>query len=237
MRTIERNYRKHPHTAAFLQTFHTAGSAMDDNAAEYELAASEASEDLLNLVPERAADLRTPGQASFMADLIERITRLDPATGRQAKDYTDGMTERGLWTPGRGGNASTWIDRMIAKENALKAARPQVAPIAAPAPAIPAGIYAIETDEIKCYRVDYGREGTMWSGQLFLTRISSDDRYAIRDPKVKAAILDAIAVDVETAGILAAHTIRECRKCGRTLTDTKNPHFGRGYGPDCGSRV
>jgi hypothetical protein len=246
MRTIERNYRKNPHTASFLQVFHTATGSNgrnyreemnveNDDAAALALEAAE-DDDLLALVPTDAVtDARTPGQVKFMDDLVRRITELDAATGQTAREYTDGMTERGLWTAGRGGNASTWIDRMISKEKALRTAVP-----AAPAPTgqveIPAGRYAVETDEVRCYTVDYGKAGTRWEGFLFLNRISSDDRFPVKNPAAKEAILAAIRADVEAAEVLAALTLRQCRRCGRTLSDTKNPYFHEGYGPDCGAK-
>src|SRR5688572_29753957 len=70
MRTIERNYRKNPHTASFLQTFHSgisstgrnyrAEMAADDADA---LALEAAQDDLLNLVPETApAFTQSPAQ-------------------------------------------------------------------------------------------------------------------------------------------------------------------------------
>lgn len=121
-----------------------------------------------------------------------------------------------------------------------------VAPVNAPAPlpagtvAIPDGIYAIDHDgETKCYEISNGKAGSKWEGFIFLDRVSSDDRYSIRNRDEKARILDAIREDVEVSGRLAAQTLRRCRnpKCKRTLSDTKNPYFEMGYGPECGSRV
>lgn len=245
MKTIARNYRKNPHTASFLQVFHTATGTNgrnyreemnvdSDDTAALALEAAE-DDDLLNLVSDAPADLRTPGQVKFMDDLVARIAALDPATGETARAYTEGMTERGLWTSGRGGNASAWIDRMIGKERALKAATP-AAPVATPAVEIPAGRYAVETDEVRCYTVDYGKAGTRWEGFLFLNRISSDDRFPVKNPAAKEAILAAIRADVEASAVLAALTLRQCRRCGRTLSDTKNPYFSAGLGPDCGAK-
>lgn len=249
MKTIARNYRKNPHTATFLQTFHTGIGTngrnyreelnVDDNTAELELARTQAAQDddLLNLVSDAPADMRTPGQVKFMDDLVARIAALDPATGETARAYTEGMTERGLWTAGRNGNASRWIDNMINKERALKAATP-AAPTttAAPKVEIPAGRYAVETDEIRCYTVDYGKAGTRWEGFLFLNRISSDDRFPVKNPAAKEAILAAIRADVEASAILAGLTLRQCRRCGRELSDTKNPYFSVALGPDCGTK-
>jgi hypothetical protein len=101
---------------------------------------------------------------------------------------------------------------------------------------IPAGTYAVTTDEVRCYTIDYGKAGTRWEGFLFLNRVSSDDRFPVKNPAAKAEILAAIGADIEGAAVLAALTLRRCRRCGRQLSDTKNPYFGQGLGPDCGSR-
>lgn len=247
MRTIERNYRKNPHTASFLQVFHTATGSngrnyrkemnVDDDAAALALEAAE-DDDLLDLVPaDKVQDDRTPGQVRFMDSLIRQITELDPATGQAAREWTDKATAHGgYWTPQRGGTASAWIDKMLAKLDELKKAAP-VAPVApAGEVEIPAGRYAVETDEIRCYTVDYGKAGTRWEGFLFLNRISSDDRFPVKNPAAKAEILAAIRKDVAASELLAALTLRQCIRCGRTLSDTKNPHFHRGLGPDCGEK-
>ena len=241
---IERNFKKNPHTARFLMAFHTAGGTRtggavtelareDDNAAEYELAASE---DLLDLVPDAPADLRSAAQAAFMDRLIADITRMDAELGAKTREWTDKATAAGHWTPGRTGNASEWIDKMIARRDLLKTTVKAPAPTTTPAVEIPGGRYAVETDEIRCYTVDYGKPGTRWEGFTFLNRISSDDRFPIKNPNEKARILAAIAADVDAAALLAALTLRQCRRCGRELCDSKNPYFNAGLGPDCGTK-
>jgi hypothetical protein len=242
MRTIERNYRKNPHTANFLMTFHTAGGTNLGGGAvadDTEALALEANQDvdLLDLVEDKdVVDLRTPGQVKFMDDLIGRLTALDASSGEQARTYTDGMTEHGRWTTGRTGNASAWIDRMITKERELKATAPAAPKVTTGEVEIPAGRYAVETDEVRCYTVDYGKAGTKWEGFLFLNRISSDDRFPIRNAGEKARILAAIRADVTASAILAGLTLRQCRRCGRELSDTKNPYFSVALGPDCGAK-
>lgn len=121
-----------------------------------------------------------------------------------------------------------------------------VAPVATPAatvaaPAvtaeIPNGRYGIHRDgEVKCYKVGNGKAGTRWDGFVFLDRISSDDLFPIRRADEKAEILAAIGADVDAANLLAALTLRKCRRCGRQLSDTKNPYFGEGLGPECGGK-
>lgn len=142
--------------------------------------------------------------------------------------------------------ASKEID-MLKNLPTLQAVKPVNAPAPLPAGtvAIPDGIYAIQHDgEPKCYEVSNGKAGTRWEGFIFLDRVSSDDRYSIRNRDEKARILDAIRADVESAGRRAAQILRQCRgrsangrPCRRTLTDTKNPYFEMGYGPECGTRV
>jgi len=240
--TRERNYTKNPHTARWLMAFHTAGGtrtggAVAEVADDTEALALEAAQDddLLDLVEDKdVVDLRTPGQVKFMDDLVARLTRLDPATGEAAREYTQRMTENGKWTSERGGNASQWIDRMIGKERELKAAAPKVTTGEVE---IPANRYGIHKDgEVKCYAVDYGKEGTRWEGFLFLNRISSDDLFPVKNPAEKAAILAEIRKDVEAAQILAGLTLRRCRRCGRGLSDTKNPYFELALGPECGGK-
>lgn len=241
MRTIERNYRKNPHTANFLMTFHQAAYGLPaeiDESRAAEIGGDAALEDLLDLVnPAVVPDLRTDAQKNYMEQLITVITDLNAEDGQKARTYTDGVTEHGKWTPGREGNASKWIDRLIAKKQALRAAAPKVAPVTAPGEVeIPANNYAITKDgEVKCYTVDYGKEGTRWEGFLFLNRISSDDRFPIRNRAEKEAILATIREDVEASQILAGLTLRSCRRCHRTLSDTKNPYFSVALGPDCGA--
>lgn len=247
MRTIEQNFKKNPHTARFLMAFHTAGgtnlgggAVADDTQA---LAAEAAQDDLLDLVRDEPADLRSPRQAELMESLVKQIGELNLDLGCQAASYTMRMTEHGRWTAGREGNASAWISKMIAKVTELKAAAPK--PVSTgTATTIPAGRYAVETDEIRCYTVEYGKEGTRWAGFTFLNRISSDDRFPIRNADEKARILDAIRADVDASALLAALTLRICRgtmkngqPCARTLSDTKNPFFNQGYGPECGKNL
>lgn len=230
--TIERNYRKNPHTARFLQVFHSANGAnygRDDAAA----LASEAGQDddILNLVPVDAKFTPSPAQVKFISDLVLSVNALDATLGGQAASYTGRMDREGLWTPD---NTSRWIDNLKAKLAELRTAAP--APSTGTAVTIPAGRYAVETDEVRCYAIDYGKEGTRWAGYTFLNRISSDDRFPIKNPAEKARILDAIRADVAASALLAALTLRQCIRCGRTLSDTKNPYFAQGLGPDCGSK-
>lgn len=226
-----------------LRTFHTGRdyrAAMIDpeNGPEIELAAQEmAAEggDLLDLVPaDHVADLRSPAQAELMDKLVRQITELDGEAGRKAAEYTAGMTERGLWTPGREGNASAWIGRMIDKERELARAARATAP-ATEAPEVPNGRYAVEEDgTLKFFHVRHGKAGTRWEGWVFVDIQASDETYALKDRSRKARILALIAQDPETAMNRYGQELGVCGDCGRTLTDETSRSIGRG--PICRSK-
>jgi hypothetical protein len=189
--------------------------------------------DLLDEIPvEAPTGDPSPAQAKLMASLINDLAELDRKTWIQAVEYTKRMS--GHWTLGRDGNASRWIDRLINKLGELRTAR------AGHAPALPEladGRYAIEYGgEVRCYHLETGKDGTRWAGFRFLSRRSSDDLFPIKNPATKAEIMALIAADAEAAEVLYALTVRECRRCHRALTDTKNPYYEIGLGPDCGSK-
>lgn len=243
MRTIERNYRKNPHTASFLQTFHTATSSSTGRNYRAEMIQAEADlrddskalaleaaqdDDLLNLVPETAPvfDNRTPGQIKFMADLVERLAKLDREIGEQARTYTDGMTEHGKWTAGRTGNASSWIDRMLSKERELSAKVKTAAPVT-----VADGRYAVEEDGVlRFFKVKNGNR----AGFVFLDVQASDEWHSIRNLGRIRAVLALIATDPKAAMIRYGQELGECGHCGRTLTDAASR--AAGIGPICASK-
>jgi hypothetical protein len=246
MRTIERNFRKNPHTATFLKTFHSGISStgrdyraetpvaerdrtMDDAAA----LAAEANqdEDLLDLVPvDKVADLRTGPQAELMEKLIKQIGEMDLETGCKAASWTMGMTERGLWTPGRQGNASDWITRLIAKERELRQAAARKAP-AAPMAEVADGRYAVEHEGVlKFFKVKNGSR----PGFVFLDVQASDDWHAIRNVTRIREIVALIAVDADEASLRYGREIGQCGDCGRTLTTEESR--ARGRGPVCDAK-
>ena len=235
MTTIERNYRKHPHTASFLMAFHTAGGTNLGGGAvadDTEALAAEAAQDndLLDLVPETPADLRSPAQAALMDSLVRQITALDPEAGEKARTYTDGMTEHGLWTPRREGNASDWISRMIARVNLLKEVAKSTAPVA-PTAEVADGRYAVEHEGVlKFFRVKNGNR----PGFVFLDVQASDDWHAIRNVTRIREIVALIARDAKAAMIRYGHELGVCGRCGRTLTDEESR--AAGIGPVCAGK-
>jgi hypothetical protein len=205
-------------------------SHLNDNAAEIELAKDS---DLLDLVPQdRVADLRSPRQTELMASLVHQIAELDGEAGSQAREYTDGMTERGLWTPGFEGNASAWISRMIAKIKELKTSTP-VQPTQAPK--VADGRYAVEHGgALKFFHIRNGKADSRWAGFVFVDVRASDDLYPLKNRATKAEILALIAADPETAMNRYGQELGECGDCGRTLTDKTSRSIGRG--PICRSK-
>lgn len=240
MTTIERNYRTRPHTARFLQTFHTdigsngrnyrdeAPGTRESRCLECEgfhpggASCAPTGEDLLDSIPtEHVADLRSPAQRDLMERLVREITAMDAETGSKARAYTDGMTEHGKWTPGYEGTASAWITRMISKANGMKAAAP------APAVTVADGRYAVEEGgTLRFFKVKNGGR----PGFVFLDVQASDDWHAVRSvPRIRA-IVALIAQDPKAAMIRYGVELGECGKCGRTLT---SEYRKLGLGPIC----
>lgn len=210
MRTIERNYRKNPHTANFLMTFHTAAAGV----------ASEIEPDLLNDVPvEAPAYQPTERQRQFMDDLTREIKELDIETGHVAHNYTLGMTQHGRWTRER---VSAWIERLIAKRDELRAAAAKPVPVE-----VADGRYAVEENgELKFFKVKNGRR----PGFVFLDIQASNDWFPIRVATRRAAILATIAADAHAAMVRYGQELGECGRCGRTLT---SEYRKLGIGPVC----
>lgn len=234
MRTIERNYRKNPHTANFLMTFHTAGgtnlggavAVADENRAEVELTRQD---DLLDLVPvEHIADHRSPAQAALMEKLVREIEELDPELGCKTASWTMGMTEHGKWTTGREGNASAWIAKMIDKVRELRKTARVTAPVVAAQ--VPDGRYAVVLpgeDRLRFFKIkNYPRT-------TFVDEQASDDLHPVGNAR-KAGILTAIAVDAQAALVRYGRELGVCGDCGRTLTDDVSRAAGRG--PVCRSK-
>jgi hypothetical protein len=190
-------------------------------------------DDLLDLVPQgHVADLRSPRQAELMEKLINDLAALDGEAASKAREYTDSMTERGLWTPGYEGNASAWITRMIAKLDQLRAAARKVN--GAQTSEVPDGRYAVTEDgTLKFFHVRNGREGTRWAGFVFVDIQASDDLYPLKDRARKARVLATIAADLETASRRYGQELGVCGRCGRTLTDEESG--GYVIGPVCRS--
>jgi hypothetical protein len=100
-----------------------------------------------------------------------------------------------------------------------------------PLPDVPAGRYAIETDEVtKFYEVDRPTEGR-YAGFVFVSVRASDERWPIKRLDAKRAILEIIAKDPRGHSELFGKRIGRCGICGRSLTDEDSR--ARGIGPVC----
>lgn len=230
-KTIERNYRKNPHTANFLMTFHAAAAGLPSDLdgendyltpGERDLARAE---DLLDLVPAEApAYLPTKRQQDFISDLIREITELNKGAGALAFDYTAQRTRTGTWTPER---VSQWIERLIVKRAELRKVAVQPGWITS----VKDGRYAIEEDGVlKFFRVKKGRN----PGFVFLDIQASDDWHAIRDLARIRRVIAEIAKDPKGAMLRYGRELGECGHCGRTLTDEASR--AAGIGPVCASK-
>lgn len=210
---------KIPHTASFLQAFHTGGGNLpadiDDNAAEYALAAS----DLLDLVPTEAPAFRpSPAQTALISKLILEINALNTELSEQAASYTARMDREGAWTRE---NTSRWIGRLIAKANELRAAAP------APTGTVADGRYAVVEDGVlRFFRVKNGRI----PGFVFLDIQASDDWHSIHNVARIRKILASIAVDAHGAMVRYGQELGQCGRCGKALT---SEYRKLGLGPVC----
>jgi hypothetical protein len=221
MRAIERNYKKHPHTASFLMAFHTAGGTRPVAVAE------ETEIDLLNEIPVDAnLDRRSPRQAELMTSLIAQITELDAELGARTGEWTAKATAAGHWTPGREGTASAWITKMIDKVKELKAQAAKAS--STPAAEVADGRYAVEEDGVlKFFKVTNGKR----PGFVFLDVQASDEWHSIRNLARIRKVLAIIAQDAKAAMIRYGHELGQCGRCGRTLTDEASR--AAGIGPIC----
>jgi hypothetical protein len=235
MRTIEQNFKKHPHTARFLLAFHSAGGT---NLGGGVLASDvEPETDLLDLVDaEAAVDVRTPGQRDLMARLVAQIAELDAELAAKTEKYIAEKSAAGAWvSPGRDGDVSAWIDKMIAKVRELKATAVKPGPSTGQAIGVANGRYAVEHQGVlKFFHIRNGKADTRWAGFVFVDVQASDEIYPIKNRATKAEVLALIAADPETAMNRYGQELGVCGDCGRTLTDETSRSIGRG--PICRSK-
>lgn len=109
-----------------------------------------------------------------------------------------------------------------------------VSAIAAAAPLVPAGYYAVgEDDDLRFYQVDKPTTGR-WKGYVFIKVQASDEFHQIKSIPERARILTEIAKDARGAAIRYGKKIGRCSICNRTLT--KPNSIDMGIGPICASR-
>lgn len=104
----------------------------------------------------------------------------------------------------------------------------------APLPDVLEGRYAIEeAGVLKFYIVDKPTEGR-WAGRTFVSVMASDERWPVKNPDARRAVLMAIAADPQAAAIRFGKELGKCSICGRTLTDEESRN--RGIGPVCAEK-
>ena len=122
--------------------------------------------------------------------------------------------------------------------NALKSLPKPQAPTA-PAVDVPAGRYAVATEDgatnaLAFYKVDRPTEGR-WAGYTFVKLIVSDDEQRLSRAASQAVLAKIAEAGPAEASALYGHEIGSCGVCGRTLTNDESR--ARGIGPVCAARV
>jgi len=248
----ERNYHRKPHTASFLQTFHTGISS---NGRNYRAEMDQAEADLRDDSRALAFVNNTPAprnDGSYECEIGGHKVRCGGpnVTEKQAKWIIDIATTRVLPTGATADSVLIRLEQGFSKhagshfittyKDLPRKAQETVAPTAdsaeelrkVAAKDVPAGRYALRgaDDVVKFYRLDKPTQGK-WAGWTFLKIQASDDLYPIRNRIEKERIIAEIAKDVLGAEQLYGQELGKCSRCGRTLTDETSRDYG--IGPDC----
>lgn len=205
---------------SFLQIFHTAAQG---HAAEI----APESDDLLDLVPDNAApaDLRSPAQANLMNRLINEIRESDPAAAAQADEYMIKM--EGRWTPGREGNASRWISRLLAKADELKKARRAAGRVA-----LEDGMYLLDGEIFKVQHAVHG-SGNQYAKRLVVNGEGERATF-VYAPGVVTRLRPEHRMNLEQAKEYGA-LYGVCVRCGAVLT--REESIERAMGSTCASKI
>lgn len=131
------------------------------------------------------------------------------------------------------------IDRLKAAGVSPYRAPAATATPAAPAVDVPAGRYAVATEDgatnaLAFYKVDRPTEGR-WAGYTFVKLIVSDDEQRLSRAASQAVLAKIAEAGPAEASALYGHEIGSCGVCGRTLTNDESR--ARGIGPVCQARV
>lgn len=238
-----RNYRKNPHTARFLQTFHsgigsnginyraeTVTETQEEQAAmEFIGATGAAPTSEIHIKGYRiltGPGLISEAQAKWVIDIAETK---DGVTDAMVASLAERLTQ---------GFARSAASAFITKYKDLPR-KPVVSEvpvvedgkyIAVKSIDVEAGRYAILVDGVtKFYRITKGKG--RWAGKTFIEAQASDDHYPVRNPKAREEILAAIAANPAEAAMRYGVELGHCYRCGRTLTDETSRSLG--IGPEC----
>lgn len=178
-------------------------------------------EDLLDLVPVDSPNEGNPSprQLDLMNKLMNEIAQLDSTAGRMAYSYMEKMA--GRWTPGREGNASRWIDRLIAKVTELRQARPTAE--------IEDGMYQLDGTIYKVQHAVHG-SGRQYAKRLVPPAFEGERASFEYAAGVVRQLRPEHALTVEQAKQWGA-LYGTCAYCGKVLTDERS--IEAGYGETC----
>lgn len=181
-------------------------------------------QDLLDLVPVNAPGTGepSPAQRELMVKLTKELRELDTELGDQALDYMLRMV--GHWTPGRDGNASRWIDRLMDKVRELRAARPAVK--------LEDGMYVLDGSIYKVQHAVHG-SGKQYAKLLVPPAVEGERAQFDYAPGMVAKLRPEHRMTLEQAKEFGC-TYGTCCVCGRTLTDERS--IEAGIGPICAEK-
>lgn len=258
----QQNFHKNPHTARFLQTFHSGiGSNGRNYRQEMGVEAEEAT--ATEFVSGGAAYAGQPSFANSTGEFYYyKGYKIRTGTGLVTQNQADwivdiaetreGVTDemvKSLSIRLEQGFARAAASAFITKYKDLprKAVETTAAQINAghagpgtdatipvrDAQGVRAGRYAlVHADGIKFYRVTEGKG--RWAGRTFIEAQASDDHHPIRNAEARQTILKAIAENPLEAEQRYGQELGCCSRCGRTLTDETSRAYG--IGPDCRSK-
>lgn len=180
-------------------------------------------QDLLNLIPVEISTTGqpTPAQAALMHKLIGEIKDLDLTTYEAAQQYTARMN--GHWTPGREGNASRWIDRLIDKVRELRNAA---------SAALEDGMYLMDGIVYKVQHAVHG-SGKQYAKRL-LPNSEGERAVFIYAPGVVNKLRPVHRMTMEQAKEWGA-LYGTCVRCGAVLTAEDS--IERMMGPVCATKI
>ena len=181
-------------------------------------AAGNDSDDLLDLIPVQAPTGQpSPAQRDLMIKLTEEIMKMDEATGQLASDYMLKMA--GRWTPGREGNASRWIDRLLKKVKELREKTVSVN--------LEDGVYFLDGTYFMLQHAVHG-SGRQYAKRLILASDKVRAEYAGTAPLKVLRPEHMITAEQASA---FGKIYGQCVYCSRPLTDERSKEAG--YGRKC----
>ncbi|AYP70034.1 hypothetical protein I5G62_gp48 [Mycobacterium phage CRB2] len=193
----------------------------------------------------RAAALKTT--LSFIADPTDKVIELMAGAtswGEQLNLLLAHMAPSAIagqefvWAPLSKAGASKLIDWLMDRDQGERKAQPAASGDVPSAEVVPAGRYAIETEDgatngLAFYKVDRPTEGR-WAGRVFVKLMVSDEEQRMSWAASKSILAKIAEVGAAEASARYGHEIGECGVCGRTLTNDESRE--RGIGPICAAK-